>query len=137
MTAEAIDALLRSPEIGVLATASASGRPDATPVWFDYEVRCVRILVHRDSTKAKNIRENPQVCLTVDTRRPPYRGVQLRGRATLGGPDPALRRKLAERYLGRETGARYVASSLDLDRDDALVTIVIDGRSSWDYSKGG
>jgi PPOX class probable F420-dependent enzyme len=136
MTAHAIESLLAGAEIGVLATASASGRPDATPVWFDFDGRCVRILVHRDSTKARNIRENPRVCLTVDTRRPPYRGVQLRGRATLGGPDPVLRRRLAERYLGRETGARYVESSLDLDREDALVTIAIEGKSSWDYSQG-
>ena len=136
MTETEIDALLRGAEIGVLATAARSGRPDATPVWFDFDGQTVRILVHRDSVKARNIRDNPQVCLTVDTRRPPYRGVVLHGRGTLAGPDPVLRRQLAERYLGKETAARYLESTAAFDQEDALITVWVESRFSWDYSQG-
>ena len=136
MTADEIRELLSGPQIGILATADASGRPDATPVWFDWDGTRVRILCHRTSRKARNVRANPQVALTVDTRQPPYRGVVLHGRALLSGPDPALRRVLAARYLGEETGRNYVESSRDLDEEDVLVTIEVTGRYSWDYSKG-
>ena len=136
MTDQEIDTLLHEPQMAVLATADANGRPDGTPEWFDWDGERVRVLVHRTSRKARNIRANPQVSLTVDTRQPPYRGVVLRGRAMLAGPDPELRRRLAARYLGEQTGARYIESTRMLDTEDALVTIDVTGRYSWDYSKG-
>lgn len=136
MTNDEIEALLAEPEIGVLATADGQGRPEGSPVWFDYEGGIVRVLVHRDSRKARNIRENAHVSFTVDIRRAPYRGVVLRGTATLSGPEPALRRRLAHKYLGQETGDRYLAKTARFDGEDSLVTILVTGRYSWDYSKG-
>lgn len=136
LTPAEIEALLDGAEVGVLATADARGCPEGTPIWFDWDGERIRVLVHRTSRKARNIRENPNVCLTVDTRTAPYRGVVLRGTATLGGPDPGLRRRLAARYLGEEVGLRYVESTKQLDQEDALVTIDVTGRFSWDYSKG-
>jgi len=137
MSPAAIDELLGSAEVGVLCTVDAEGRPEGTPIWFDYDGACVRILVNGSSKKARNIRINPHVSLTVDTRTAPYRGVVLRAKAALSGPDPALRRVLAARYLGDEVGARYIASTSNLDDEDVLVTLTIRGRHSWDYSSGG
>jgi PPOX class probable F420-dependent enzyme len=136
MTDSEIEKLLRSPEMGVLSTADAEGRPEGTPIWFDWDAGHVRILVHHASRKARNIRENPNVALTVDTRQSPYRGVVLRGTATLSGPDPALRRRLAARYLGEEIGKKYIETTASFDTDDVLVTMRVTSRYSWDYSKG-
>lgn len=136
MTASEIEAFLRSSEIAVLCTADEDGAPEGTPVWFDYDGDVLRILVHRDSRKARNVRANARVSLTLDTREAPYRGVVLRGTASLTGPDPALRRKLAARYLGPEVAERYLVRTRSLDQEDVLMTIRILGRSSWDYSKG-
>jgi PPOX class probable F420-dependent enzyme len=136
MSTDEIDALLRAPQVGVLATADDKGRPEGTPIWFDWDGERVRVLVHRDSRKARNIRANPHVSLTVDTRAAPYRGVVLRGTAELSGPDPQLRRSLAIRYLGEQTGRSYVEKTAALDAEDALVTIHVTSRYSWDYSKG-
>jgi PPOX class probable F420-dependent enzyme len=136
MTRDEIEALLAGPEIGVLATADGRGRPEGSPVWFEYSAGVVRVLVHRDSRKARNIRENPHVSFTVDTRRAPYRGVVLRGTATLAGPEPALRHRLAHKYLGPEIGDRYLAKTARYDSEDSLVTIRVSERYSWDYSKG-
>jgi len=136
MTDAEIDDLLRAPEVAVLATVDAKGRPEATPIWFDWDGRTVRILVHHASRKAKNIGLNPNVSLTVDTRSAPYRGVMLKGTATLSGPDPELRRSLAGRYLGEEVGKRYIETTSSFDRDDVLVTMRVTSRYSWDYSKG-
>lgn len=136
MTDTEIEELLRSPEMGVLATVDAKGRPDGTPIWFDWDGERIRVLVHHASRKAKNLRLNPHVSLTVDTRTAPYRGVVLRGTAELSGPDPLLRRKLATRYLGEEVGTQYVETTASFDHDDVLVTIRVTSRYSWDYSKG-
>jgi len=136
MTDAELDALLAGPAIGVLAVVDAEGRPEGSPVWFEREGDLVRVLVHRESRKARSIEVNAHVALTVDTRSAPYRGVILRGTASLSGPDAALRRRLADRYLGAETGAHYLAQTAYLDAEDALVTIRVTSRYSWDYSKG-
>lgn len=136
MSDEEIEALLRAREVAVLATADRHGRPEATPVWYDYREGRVRVLVHSNSRKARNIRENPRVSLTVDTRSAPYRGVVLRGEAGLSGPDPGLRRELALRYLGKDVGERYLAATSRFDVEDALVSMRVTSRYSWDYSKG-
>ena len=136
MTDAEIEALLAGPAIGVLAVVDTDGRPEGSPVWFEQQGDVVKVLVHRVSRKARSIRSNPHVALTVDTRSAPYRGVILRGDATVSGPDPALRRRLAHRYLGAETGERYLSQTAHLDGEDALVTIRVASRYSWDYSKG-
>ena len=136
MAESEIETLLTKAEIGVLSTADARSRPEGSPVWFEYAGGSLLVLVHRDSKKARNIRENPHVSLTVDTRRAPYKGVVLRGTATLSGPEPVLRRRLAHKYLGAETGERYLASTAKFDEEDVLVTIHVTGRFSWDYSRG-
>jgi len=136
-----IDALLGGTptgeaRIGVLSTADAAGTPEGSPVWFEYTDGIVRVLVHRDSRKARNLRINPKVCLTVDTRSAPYRGVILRGVARVGGPDPELRKRLAYRYLGAQTGEAYLQATAALDQEDALLTVEVASTYSWDYSKG-
>ena len=136
MTDDEIEKLLAEPEVGVLCTVDAQQRPEGSPIWFEHAKGRIVILVHRDSRKARNVRSNPNVSLTVDTRSAPYRGVILRGTATVSGPDPALRRRLAHRYLGPQTGDHYLQSTAYLDQEDALITMSVASRYSWDYSKG-
>ncbi len=136
MTDDEIERLLSEPQVGVLCTVDADRRPEGSPVWFEHRSGKIEILVHRDSRKARSISGNPNVSLTVDTRAAPYRGVILRGEASLAGPNPTLRRRLAHRYLGAETGERYLATTASLDQEDALVTMRVTSRYSWDYSKG-
>jgi PPOX class probable F420-dependent enzyme len=136
MTDDEIEALLAEPQVGVLCTVDSEQRPEGSPIWFEHAQGKVAILVHRDSRKARSVRGNPNVSLTVDTRSAPYRGVILRGTATVSGPDPTLRRRLAHRYLGAQTGDRYLQSTAYLDQEDALITMSVTSRYSWDYSKG-
>ena len=136
MTDSEIEELLRAPHMGVLATVDAKGRPEGTPIWFDWDGKHVRILVHHASRKARNIRKNANVSLTIDTRQSPYRGVVLRGTAALSGPDPGLRRRLAARYLDEQSAESYIKTTASFDADDVLITITVQSRYSWDYSKG-
>ncbi len=136
MTREEEDRLLGEAQIAVLSTADERGRPEGSPVWYDYDGRVARILVHTNSRKARNLRKNPYATLTVDTRSAPYRGVILRGETRLSGPDPELRRSLAVRYLGQEAAERYLQATAAFDEEDVLVSLHITSRFSWDYSKG-
>ncbi len=136
LSKEEIDVLLDEPQMGVLATADAEGVPEGSPVWFEHRDGELYVLVGGNSKKARNVRVNPRVALTVDTRRAPYKGVILRGRTAISGPDLELRRRLAHRYLGKKVGDGYLAKTAHLDAEDVLLTITVDSRFSWDYAKG-
>ena len=71
--------LLAAPEIGVLCTVDGKGRPEGSPISFEQVSGKIFIHVARDSKKARNVRANPNVSLTIDTRQAPYRGAVLRG----------------------------------------------------------
>ena len=67
------------------------------------------VLTDRGSQKHRNIERDPRVEFCVDDERPPYHTVIVHGRAAVeasrGG---AWRLAVAVRYLGDESGKRYV-----------------------------
>ena len=86
--------------------------------------------------RKRNVRANPQVSLTIDTREAPYRGVVLRGRARELPFDDALHRRVAVRYLGEEGGQAYVAMTAGAAAQSVLLEITVESRFTWDYGKG-
>ncbi|MFN2427368.1 MAG: pyridoxamine 5'-phosphate oxidase family protein [Candidatus Binatia bacterium] len=131
--------LLAGPEIGVLCTVDAEGRPEGSPIWFEAGAGgAAKIYVHvgRDSKKARNVRANPSVSLTVDTRIAPYRGAVLRGTAREIAFDDALHRRVAVRYLGADGGAAYLAMTAGAEAETVLLEISVTSRYTWDYAKG-
>src|SRR5438552_4181764 len=66
MTPEQRDAFLARPRIAKLVTLYADGSPTAVPVWFEWDGGQARIFTGRTSEKARRIRADPRVCLTVD-----------------------------------------------------------------------
>ena len=135
MSREEMDQFLAETRIGVLATADRDGRPEGTPVWFEYRDGIVRMLVHEKSRKARNVRVNPAVSLTIDTREKPFKGVVLRGQAEVRPAPPGLRGDLARRYLGPQAGDRYLARTVDLEQTDVMIRIKVRSGFGWDYSK--
>lgn len=137
LTTEEIETLLATPEIGVLCTVDADGQPEGSPVWFEAD-GASRIFLHVDraSRKARSIRRNPKVSLTVDTRSAPYRGVVLRGEARELDYDDARARRIAIRYLGQQAGEAYMAM-VGAERGSTVqLEILVRSRHSWDYGKG-
>lgn len=134
MTELQITQLLREPMIGVLCTVGVDLQPHGSPVWFEHTAGTICVLIDGASRKARDIEANPRVTLVVDTREPPYRGVILSGTASLAGPDPELRRRLAGRYLDDGAARAYIERTKAMDRTDRCVSIRITGRFSWDYS---
>jgi PPOX class probable F420-dependent enzyme len=128
--------LLATPEIAVLCTVDGEGRPEGSPIWFEAAGGKVFVHVDRRSKKARNVRTNPNVSLTVDTRTAPYRGAVLRGTAREIPSDDGIRRRTAIRYLGPDTAAAYLAMTESSVADSVLLEITVSSRYTWDYARG-
>ena len=128
--------LLSSPEVAVLATVDSAGRPEGSPIWYEAAAGKIYVHVGASSKKARNIRKNPNVSLTIDTRVAPYRGVILRGTAREIPPDDAIRRRTAVRYLGEDTGAAYIAAIEDTLAESVRLEVTALSRYTRDYNKG-
>lgn len=128
--------LLGAPEVGVLCTVDADGKPEGSPIWFEAGDGKIRVHVARDSKKARNVRANPNVSLTVDTRVAPYRGAVLRGTACELAFDNALHCRTAIRYLGHKDGEAYIAMTAGAEAETVLLEMTVTSRYTWDYAKG-
>jgi PPOX class probable F420-dependent enzyme len=91
---------------GVVGTLNADGSIQQTVVWFLREGDELRFSTGAGSIKARNLRRNPQITLTVEDG---ARYLTLSGSGTVEPADPELRLRLALRYLGAERAAEWVA----------------------------
>ncbi len=107
---EAIEADLPEPNAMILSTASATGSPSARTVLLKYFDRSGFVFfTNYESTKAKQIEENPQVCLLflwLDLQRQ----VQILGRATKISAAASLK-YFATRPRGSQLGSWCSAQS--------------------------
>jgi PPOX class probable F420-dependent enzyme len=102
------EAFLRQPNLAVLTSVGADGRPHGAPVWYLYDGGVFTISTDRNSKKHRNLQANPNVCLVIDKRDVPYFAVMVHGTVELGPPlSEEDRLRLAVRYLGEERGKRY------------------------------
>jgi PPOX class probable F420-dependent enzyme len=100
--AEYLDLLTGKKAFANLATLMPDGRPQVTPVWFDYDGQFVTVNSARGRQKDKNMRRDPRVALAILDPDNPYRYVEVRGRVVevteQGAPESIDR--LAKKYLG-------------------------------------
>jgi PPOX class probable F420-dependent enzyme len=105
-------AYLAYPHYAILATISTDGTPQLTTVWFGLEDNAIIMSVESDSLKARNIKRDPRVAVSV-----PHGGryVVVKGRAEFN-PDQdqaeaqADLEKLGHRYYGPIEGKNQVES---------------------------
>jgi len=114
----AAERLARSRNLWVV-TASASGRPQALPVWgvWSDDVPGFGFSCAPGARKAANIAANPQVCVMPEDT---VECVSVEGRATLLR-DPALVDPWIERYLAKYAGESVTADFL---RQNAFFEVV-------------
>jgi PPOX class probable F420-dependent enzyme len=105
-------AYLAYPHYATLATLSADGSPQLSTVWFGLEDDKIIISVEKDSLKARQIRRDPRVAVSI-----PHGGryVAIKGRAEFDeNQDQAEARadliKLGHRYYGPIEGMNQVES---------------------------
>ena len=70
---EAYKDLFQKTAFANLATLMADGRPQVTPVWFDFDGSHIRINSAKGRVKDKNMRRNKKVALSITDPDNPYR----------------------------------------------------------------
>ena len=97
-----VAALLSRPNFAHLSTLMPDGSPNVTPVWVGLDGDRILISTSEDSLKARNLRRDPRLGISVIGFHNPYEEVQIRGRAVELRPDPKLETIDAhsQKYIG-------------------------------------
>ena len=114
MTRAEREAFLADVHVGVLSIPEPGRGPLSAPIWYGYEPGGeIWLVTGRDSRKGRLLRLGARVGFVVQTEQAPYRYVSVEGPVTSLAPSPgeAEERRLAHRYLGKEMGDAYVAST--------------------------
>jgi len=96
--------LFSKPAVGSLATVMPDGRPQVSPVWFDFDGRHILVNSARGRQKDRNLQRDPRISLCITDPENPYRYLEIRGRVvevTEQGADDHID-KMAKKYLGQD-----------------------------------
>lgn len=98
-------ALLGSDAVAHVWTSNPDGSPQISVVWMIVQDDEILFGCDGASRKARNLRQDPQIILSIEDDERNERGFQrhlvIRGRAVIEeGPNPALMDRLARKYLG-------------------------------------
>jgi PPOX class probable F420-dependent enzyme len=104
--------LAECPPVAALTTVTASGYPQTSVVWCDFDGDCVRINTMRGFAKERNMRRNAKVTLLCYDPRQPLRYLEVRGTVIemteLGAAEHLD--QLASKYAGRQV--RFFGDSI-------------------------
>ena len=101
------DDLLASTALAHVATIGPKGEPQSSPVWFHWDGSHLRFGQAEGRQKAKNLRRDPHVAISIVDPANPFRYLEIRGRVTAMEPDPdkTFIRLVSMKYLGNESFA--------------------------------
>jgi PPOX class probable F420-dependent enzyme len=99
-------AFLDEVQYAVLGTLNVDGSIQQTVLWYLRVDDVLVLSTGANSVKVRNLRRHPQITLTVPGG---ARYLSVVGQATIAPPDAALRLRMAERYVGAERAAEWVA----------------------------
>ena len=87
-----------------IATLMEDGSPQVTVTWVDRDGDTVLINTTEDRVKARNVRRDPRVALSIFSMDDPYDAVFLRGRVVAMTKDGAEDHvdKIARKYIGTD-----------------------------------
>jgi len=94
--------LLDKKAFAHLATLTAEGRPQVTPVWFDFDGSHIRVNSARGRAKDKHMRRDGRVALSIIDPDNSYRYLEISGKVvdiTENGADDHID-SLARTYMG-------------------------------------
>ena len=106
-----VRALLDAPNYAHLATIRADGSPRNHVVWIGLEGEQVLVCTSDWTWKAKDMRRDPRIALSVVDLENPYRMAALQGRVVEERPDEACR--YMDPISVKYTGARFPSRGAD------------------------
>ena len=86
LTPDGLGDLLELPLVAVLATYRRDGTVLLSPVWHEWRDNGFNVVTGRRNVKAAHLRRDPRASIVVYDDGPPYRGLELRARASLSIP---------------------------------------------------
>ena len=133
LSAPQLRTLLERPSPATLTVYAENGDAITTPLWSQVREDAIQFVVAAEDKKLEHLRRDPRCVVLVFEAIPPFRGVRLRGKATITPDEGAKARlEIASRYLGPEAGRAYA----DPNRRPAgfLVRLPMSGGLAWDFS---
>jgi PPOX class probable F420-dependent enzyme len=122
--------LLEAPSPAVLVTTRRDGAPAASPVWFRYESGTFEVVIARGDVKLRHLEREPRCGLVIFEAEPPFRGIEVRGEASVEPGDvTTVRRAIVGRYIGPERAERFVAARAP---EGVVVRLDAAGARTWD-----
>lgn len=120
------------PLVATLATYRLDGTVLLSPVWHEWRDGGFNVTIEPDDVKARHIRSDPRASIAVYESDPPYRGIELRGNATLAeGNAQEIQRRIAARYIGDQAAEEYGS-----DPNDRIITLRLEPGELrvWDFA---
>ena len=115
--------MLQDKAYGHVVTSASNGRPQATMVWVDAEGDEVLFNTAEGREKARNLRRDPRVVISIQDRNNPQAYLLVHGTASVAeaGADAHID-KLSKRFLGvdkypyRQPGEKRLLIRVRVDR---------------------
>ena len=124
---------LEQPKCATLATHFKDGTILMSPVWHEWKDGGFTVVVPSDDIKARHIRRDAKVSISVAEDSPPYRGIEVRGEAGIERADAfETTQRIAVRYLGAQQGPAYVESFREADL--VLIRVKPGALRVWDFN---
>jgi PPOX class probable F420-dependent enzyme len=119
--------VLDGNSVAHLASILPDGGPHSVPVWVGTRGDHVVVLTGPGSRKARNLRRDPRVALSLAPADNPFQPVILRGRVIEwleGDPAWAIIDQLADKYIGQPyaRGEERVVAVIEFERQTVGVT---------------
>jgi nitroimidazol reductase NimA-like FMN-containing flavoprotein (pyridoxamine 5'-phosphate oxidase superfamily) len=131
------EAFLADLHVGVLSVVGDGPAPLTAPIWYSYEPGgTVNVIIGPSSKKAAALATAKAFSLCAQTEAAPYAYVTVEGSVVETAPAPYEERKaMAERYLGAELAAGYLASTGGEQSDSLVVRMQPERWRTTDYGK--
>ena len=127
-----LNGFLDEPHLAVLATRRADGSTLLSPVWHRWREGGFEFWIGANDVKVRHLRRDPNAVVVVAEDEPPYRAIEVRGRAEFIDRDVvASAIEIASRYVGREKGTAFVT---DNTGEDLIVRIAPGELRVWDFA---
>jgi len=111
-----VKSLLSRPNFAHLATLMPDGSPNVTPVWVELEDDRILVGTSEGSLKARNLRRDPRLGLSIVDFDDPYEEAQIRGRVVEFRDDSSFdgKDKTSHKYIGAPFPMRDMPGSVTL-----------------------
>lgn len=106
---DGLERFLSDMRIATMSYLRNSGRPNQTPLWYDYSNGQMQFVASTGSAKHRALQRDPRVCVAVQDDQPPYRAVIVDGTVDLIdlGAAGEISHRMAIKYFGESGAIEY------------------------------